>query len=401
MKLAVIFSEVPKAGGAFHQSINAVEQINRICEGTFDVELFHPGAGKDIWLNEVGLKSAPLRHTGWSRIVEALLRFLPRSVSRRLRIVSPRERFLLSRGVDLVYFTSPNTFAIFLRKLNYIATLFDLCHRDYPEFPEVRDFAIFEARESYNRNVLPKAILVIVDSNLLKSNVCRIYNVRDERVLVMPFGISHYLTREDSAGAGLRSKYNLERPFLFYPAQFWAHKNHVRILQALDLLKRRGNPVDVAFAGGDQGGRAHIEATSARLELADQVHFLGFVPSEDLAGLYSESLALIMPTYFGPTNIPPLEAWSLNVPVIYSEHLSDGIEDGVLAVDPDCPESIASAIEKVGRENVRQGLIAGGRRCLERAEQDIAAGEQVFREHLVRFARRRETWESPLSASAN
>jgi glycosyltransferase involved in cell wall biosynthesis len=231
--------------------------------------------------------------------------------------------------------------------------------------------------------------------------VCRIYGIRDERVLVIPFGISHYLTREDSGGAGLRRKYSLEKPFLFYPAQFWAHKNHVRILQALQFLKRRGSLVDVAFAGSDQGGRVHVEAMSARLGLVDQVHFLGFVPSEDLAGLYSESLALIMPTYFGPTNLPPLEAWSRNVPVIYSKHLSAGIEDGILAVDPDCPESIAAAIEEVTRENVRQRLIAGGRRCLERVEQEIAAGELAFQGHLERFARRRETWGPPLSQSAN
>jgi glycosyltransferase involved in cell wall biosynthesis len=395
MKIAIIFSQVPQAGGAFHQSINAVEQINRVCGSTFDVEVFHTGAGKDIWWSELGLKSTRLRHTCWSRVVEALLRFLPRSVSRRFGIVSPRERFLLSRGVDLVYFTSPNVFAMFFRKLNYVVTLYDLCHRDFPEFPETRNFAAFESREAYNRNVLPKAILVIVDSDLLKSKVCKLYDVQDERVLVMPYGVSHYLAREDFAGASLRKKYNLERPFLFYPAQFWAHKNHVRILQALDLLKQRGSPVDVAFAGSDQGGRAHVEATSTRLGLANHVHFLGFVPSEDLGGLYSESLALIMPTYFGPTNIPPLEAWSRNVPVIYSKHLSTDIEDAVLAIDPDSPESIASAIEKVTLGEVRQGLIAGGDRCLNRVQKEIAASEQVFRERLIGFARRRETWESP------
>jgi glycosyltransferase involved in cell wall biosynthesis len=397
MKVALIFSEVPQAGGAFHQSINAVEQFIRIRGDSFEIELFHPGVGGDIWLDQIGLKSTPLPETWWSKTVEAAIRFLPRSIIRYFKIMSPREKFLLGRGIDLIYFTSPNMLAVFLGKLNYIVTLYDLCHRDFPEFPEIADFATFEARDSYNWNVLARAILVIVDSHVLKSNACRIYGLQDDRVLVMPYGVSHYVTLAEVDGVNLRRKYGLDRPFLFYPAQFWAHKNHVRILQALHLLKQQGVEVDVAFSGGDRGGRAHVEQTALQLGLGDQVRFLGFVPSEDLAGLYSESLALIMPTYFGPTNIPPLEAWSRDVPVIYSKHLSADIGNAVLAIDADSPESIADAIQKVGSETVRQSLIAGGRECLDRVQQEIAAGEAALGEHVSRFARRRQAWEPTLA----
>src|ERR1700737_4676062 len=353
MKIAVIFNEVPQAGGAFHQSINAVEQFKRVCGESFDIQLFHLVEGGALWLNEIGLKSTPLRETWTSKIVEAILHFSPRSLSRRLKIISPREKLLLSLDIDFAYFTSPNTFALFLRKLKYIVTLYDLCHRDFPEFPEVTDFAVFESREAFAWQALAKAVLVIVDSKVLKSTVCESYGVQNDRVLVMPYGVSHYVSGGKFDGAAVRKKYNLEKSFLFYPAQFWAHKNHVRILQALRLLKERGHVVDVAFAGSDKGERAHVEATAVRLGLVDQVHFLGFVPSEDLAGLYSEAVALIMPTYLGPTNIPPLEAWSRDVPVIYSKHLSADIEEGVLAVDSDVAESIAAALKRSKENNTR------------------------------------------------
>jgi glycosyltransferase involved in cell wall biosynthesis len=387
MKIAVVFDQVPRAGGAFHQSINAVEQFKRVCGDSFDLHLFHMGEGGDLWLSEVGLTSTMLRETWLSKLVELMLRLAPRPLSRRLKLISPREKFLLSRGIDLAYFVSPNPLALHLRKLKYFLTLYDLCHRDFPEFPEVSDFVNFESRDSFNWMALPKAALVIVDSDLLKSLACRIYGLQEDRVLVMPYGVSHYILQASSDGAALRAKYGLKRPFLFYPAQFWAHKNHVRILQALHALKGRGREVDVAFSGSDKGERAHVEAVAARLGLVDQVHFLGFVPSEDLAGLYSEAIALVM-----PTNIPPLEAWARKTPVIYSQHLSVGIEDGVLAIDCDAAESIAGAIEEVTQESVRERLIAGGRRCLERVQQRIAIGEEMLREHLIRFARRRESW---------
>jgi glycosyltransferase involved in cell wall biosynthesis len=392
LKIAVIFKDVPQAGGAFHQSINAIEQFKRVSGETLEVHLFHSGKGEDVWLGEIGQKSTLLRETWRSRTIEGFLRFLPRSLSRRLRIISPREKFLLSLGIDLIYFTSPNTLAVFLRKLRYILTFYDICHRDFPEFPEIADFSNFESCESYNWTALPKAVAVLVDSEELKSRVCQTYALQPERVLVMPYGVSRYISRRHSNGALVSEKYHLRRPFLFYPAQFWAHKNHVRILQALQILEHRGQPVDVAFAGSDKGGRAYLEAAAVRLGVSDRVHFLGFVPSEDLAGLYSESLALVMPTYFGPTNIPPLEAWSLDVPVIYSKHLSRGLEDAVLAIDVDSPDSIAGAIEQVTREAVRQALIAGGRRALERTRRQLAESEKSFQELLLRFARRRQTW---------
>ena len=394
IKIALIFDQVPQAGGAFHQSITAVEQFKRVCGEIFEIQFFHLGDGGALWVNEIGLESTPLRETWTSKIVEAILHYAPRSISRRLELISPREKVLTSHGIDLVYFTSPNTLALFLRKLKYIVTLYDICHRDFPEFPETADFAKFQSCEAYNWQALAKAVLVLVDSKLLMSKVCEIYGVQPDRVLAMPYGVSHYIRKGSAAGETLRRKYNLEKPFLFYPAQFWAHKNHVRILQALQILKDRGQVVDVAFAGSDKGERVHVEAAAVQMGLTDQVHFLGFVPSEDLAGLYSESVALIMPTYFGPTNIPPLEAWSLDVPVIYSKHLSAGIEEGVLAADSDVAESIADAIEKVTEEGVRRELIAGGRRCLERVHQEIATSEGSLREHIVRFARRRETWAS-------
>jgi glycosyltransferase involved in cell wall biosynthesis len=49
------------------------------------------------------------------------------------------------------------------------------------------------------------------------------------------------------------------------------------------------------------------------------VHFLGLVPDEDVPALYEGAVALVMPAYFGPTNLPPLEAVTLGCPVIYSD----------------------------------------------------------------------------------
>src|SRR5437762_1878293 len=55
IKIAIIFDQVPQAGGAFHQSIGAVEQLKRVCGDIFEIQLFHQGNSGALWLKEIGL----------------------------------------------------------------------------------------------------------------------------------------------------------------------------------------------------------------------------------------------------------------------------------------------------------------------------------------------------------
>ena len=66
-----------------------------------------------------------------------------------------------------------------------------------------------------------------------------------------------------------------------------------------------------------------------KFNLENQVRFAGFVSSEEINLLYSQAFALVMPTYFGPTNMPPLEAFKFKIPVLYSniKGLKEQVED--------------------------------------------------------------------------
>jgi glycosyltransferase involved in cell wall biosynthesis len=90
---------------------------------------------------------------------------------------------------------------------------------------------------------------------------------------------------------------------------------------------------------------------------------LGFVPQEDMAPLYSNAFALTFTTFFGPDNLPPLEAMSLGCPVIASNvpGAKEQLGDGALLVDPKKPEEIAGAIKLLWEDgNFRQDLIKKG-----------------------------------------
>ena len=169
---------------------------------------------------------------------------------------------------------------------------------------------------------------------------------------------------------------------------FRSHKNHARILEALCLLKNKGNKKHVVFVGGDKGNRKNITEMVEALNLSEQVHILGFVDSKSLKYLYQNCSAVLMPTYFGPTNIPPLEAWLFGKPIIYSRHLCEQTSDAAWYVDPDSAKSIADALEAVDNPLTVELLLVKSKVAMERINQKRSESEVQFAELLKRTALR-------------
>lgn len=235
------------------------------------------------------------------------------------------EEFLTLRNIDLVYFLTPSNKAKELINIPYVMTVWDLCHRDFNEFPEVRNNNEFEKREERYTTLLKKAIKVTTDSELGKKNICYRYGIDESRVKILKFLPQ---TMNNDKYINIKEKYNISNNYIYYPAQFWAHKNHIYILKALKILKEQYNLIiDAIFTGSDYGNLNYILEKAHEFDIKKQVHYLGFVDEEEISNLYKQSIALVMPTYFGPTNIPPLEAFSLNVPVCYSD--LDGLREQV------------------------------------------------------------------------
>jgi glycosyltransferase involved in cell wall biosynthesis len=397
MKVVAVLDIPIDAGGGFNQGLTAILQMSRVCKGRFDFEVVTGIRENVTVLERLGIECDLDVESTADRLVTRLMS-IPLVARIRLRFDKtwryPIERRLLARNADIVYLVGGYSVPRRLRTLNYIYTIWDLCHRDYPEFPEVRSYGAFQVREDLYQRVLKPAQTVLTDSVQLVESIARRYGVDRERMLPMPFGPAPFVTSATATPtAEVLRKYSLDAGYLFYPAQFWAHKNHVRILEALVLLRARNQRPVVVFSGGDQGNRAHVERIVATHDLGDQIRFIGFAPTEDMRGLYDGSHAVIMPTYFGPTNIPPLEAWSLQKPVIYSAHLREQVRDAALLADADDAGQLASAIEKVRDPETCSMLIRAGTARLQELEQQRTASEQELVRRLTQFEARRRCWE--------
>jgi glycosyltransferase involved in cell wall biosynthesis len=292
--------------------------------------------------------------------------------------------------IDLVIFPQPHPWA-FEAGIPSVVAIHDLQHRLQPEFPEVSADGEWARREYVFRNCIRAATGVLVDSDVGKDHVLLFYGpygARQAQVHVLPFLPASTMPRHVSsdAQAAVRKRYAIPDAYIFYPAQFWPHKNHARIIEALEQLKRRdGVAVAAVFCGSrtDPVRARHFEllmTMAQRCGVADQITVLDFVRDDELAALYSGARALVMPTFFGPTNIPVLEAWALGCPVLTSDipGVREQLGDAGVLVDPRSVEQLADGIRRLWSDEPLRVVLA------ERGARRLASyGPADFRVRLL------------------
>jgi glycosyltransferase involved in cell wall biosynthesis len=298
------------------------------------------------------------------------------------------------QGLDIVWYI---TLAYPTLPLPFISTVWDLEHRKQPYFPEVSVSGwTWTNREKYFAEVLPRASFIIVGTHAGKDEIVHFYNVSPANVRVIPSPTPvNDLMRPPLDGRTLRDKLRLNGDYLFYPAQFWPHKNHINLLLALDILRKRHRlRLNLVFTGSDKGNRDYVNGRVRQLGLSDQVFDLGFVPRDELNALYANALALVYPSFFGTDNLPPLEAFSLNCPVTASDipGAKEQLRDGALFFDPTNPDDMADKIFMVCSDmSLRKQLIeAGAKIALERRPENYIAKIEAI---LDEFAVKRRCWD--------
>jgi glycosyltransferase involved in cell wall biosynthesis len=240
----------------------------------------------------------------------------------------------------------------------------DLQHFYFPEFftPGELDW-----RERVYPSACRAAHTVVVATETVKQDVVRHYRINPEKIQVIPWSppplSPESLTPADDARRAVAEKYRLDsRPFALYPAMTWEHKNHLRLLDALALLRERERvEVKLICTGALKSFWPHIEKRLAELGLESQVKFTGLIPFGDLHALYSMAQFVVVPTLYEAASAPLFEAWQHDVAVACSAvtSLPEQAADAALLFNPLSTESIAGAVARMAtdtelREDLRR-----------------------------------------------
>lgn len=263
----------------------------------------------------------------------------------------PRQRgyvdeLVRGHGIEMLWSLTPEPLST---ELPFFTTVWDLQHRLQPWFPEVSAGHTWLDRERLFSTVLPRAAGIVVGTERGRDEVHEFYRVPRKRIHVVPFPVPTLPVAAGASDPGILSQYGLQAGYAFYPAQFWPHKNHVNLLQAIRLLSERGRVLRLVCTGSDGGNLEHVKGVIRELGLADQVALLGFVPADHLPALYRGAACLCFPSFFGPDNLPPLEAMAYGCPVVAARvpGAEEQLADAVTLFDPASPPSIAEALQMV------------------------------------------------------
>ena len=309
---------------------------------------------------------------------------------RYVRLKRPLSDFVLGRGhrwerrwVDKILrrerieFFLNISFETITVDIPFLVMVWDLQHRLQPFFPEVSLNGVWRSRENFYTHVLRRAAFVITGTKTGKREIETFYGVHQERIRILPHPTPRFALDASSASEVDLSKYDLPSGYVFYPAQFWSHKNHIAILRAVLHLKEADNLcLPVVFTGSDQGNEGYVRDAVRDLGLQKQVYFLGYVPRRTLRALYQNALVLCYVSFFGPENLPPLEAFALGCPVIAADVAGarEQLGDAAIRVNPADELEIAQALKLLFHDKVkRESLIhRGNERALLFTGRDFA-----------------------------
>ena len=342
LKIGIVINSKMSVGGGFSYAQTLVDNFI-IEKSKYDFVFYSNEISTVKYLQSNGLY-AKLTYDGLRKFLSGAIRRKELSIGQKI------EKLIEQDKIDLVYLVGPFDTWTKLKSTNFLITIHDLGHRDILQFPEVYKNNEFERRERVYGGGVRKALAVVVDSEITKNKLVKYYGIEKSKIIIIPFVTKPTDIDIKHDKAYLQQKYQINTDYVYYPAQFWAHKNHKYILDGiLELEKLYGIVVDMVFSGSDYGTKNHIQQLANEMGLANRLHILGFVPDEDVTALYINSLALVMPTYLGPTNIPPLEAFKLKVPVIYSKQddIDDILKIGCNLVDLSEPKDLTEILIKI------------------------------------------------------
>ena len=359
MKIGIFFESSPNAGGAFHTNLNIVNIFNEYNKNIFDITYIVISREAEKLLKAKGCKCIYFKSTFFFRLQNIMVKsIIFNSLLKKLKIRNKFEDFILNNKFDIIYFNSPTKFSTFLREIPFVMNIYEMQHRTDSYFPEYRKSEhTLEARDEIIFNAVKKSFKIIVatekDKNLLKE----LYNSYNGNVEIQPYipQIPN-LYENQYKGENFRKIFDsLEisgKNILFYPAQFWAHKNHRYIVDAIKFLKKNGREeIKVIFTGHDKSNKKFIKKIIDNENLNDNFIFLDYVNDKQLISLYLNCTALIMPTFVGHSTLPLYEAFYFKLPVFFTKNLlDDKLKDLVYEIDIYKPDDFINVLNEFEKD---------------------------------------------------
>jgi glycosyltransferase involved in cell wall biosynthesis len=190
------------------------------------------------------------------------------------------------------------------RNIKVIGWIPDLQNKVYPNFfPK----ATLQERENYIYNEINNTDKIFVSSNQIKKEFKKYYKLQKN---IIPFRMMLNLSKK-------KNKINIQKKFIYFPSQFWVHKNHIIILDAIKELKKKRIKIQFIFSGNKKDYRSpnHFNKLKQKINelgINKEVKILSNISEKQKINLQSTCVAMISPSYYEGWSTINEEARTLN-----------------------------------------------------------------------------------------
>jgi len=352
-----IFENSPSNGGNFQTEISTAIRLKNLNIDNIEFKFFSTNEKNLAILQKYNFNIKYFKKRRINLSIIQLYNFVTNNFLKSLLNfffkIQSLEKYLIKELIDLVHFNSMSPNALLLNKIDYGVSFWDMAHLEHTMFPESRNnYYSLPAREFIYKHLADNSLYIVTDCNENKINFNFRYNVRNDKINIIYSEPSSQLT--DGSQKVVYSKEQLidnfkikTQEYIFYPAQYWAHKNHIYILESLNILiNKYHKEITFVFCGSDKKNLEYLKSAAEKLRVSVYVKFLDFVSEEIIYNLYSNSLAIIAPTYFGPTNHLPIEAFYFGKPFFYSDIFCDNeqVQGAAIKIDLNKPDDLSEKI---------------------------------------------------------
>ena len=356
MKIGIYLEGSPEMGGGFFQSLKSSLLLLDIEKYKSEIELIITHSKTKEYLQKKKIHNKLFRLTKVYNYLSQLFEIdYSRELLRKIKINHPFYNFIKKQKYDLIIFLGPSQMSKFCEEVAFISNIWDLDHKKNSQFPEHNLNNIYEHKEKLFKEIVTRAFKILVPHKSNKNDLINFYKADENKVIVQNFipmlpTIYNENKHNKELYKDLFKKFNLplDKIIIFYPAQFWAHKNHKYIIDAAEILKKENNKKYLfIFCGGNKGNFKYIKDLISKKLLGDFVKIHTFLTDDEVISFYLNSHGVIMPTYCGPTNLPIYEAFYFKKIIFYTKDLipDDPINNHLIEIDISSPVNLCKQLE--------------------------------------------------------
>ena len=182
-----------------------------------------------------------------------LLNYFYKNFFKYLSLDSHLETFLKQKKINLVYFSSPSYLVLLFKNLSFIYTVFDLIDKKLENLKEHNKSTVIIRNKSYKHASL-YAKKISITNNQRRKIFIKNYNCKSSKIFTMQFPPNVCLANIESKNVKINFPNKKIKSYMYYPAQYWSHKNHSYIIKSIQKFKsRKLKNIGCIFTGYDKG----------------------------------------------------------------------------------------------------------------------------------------------------